>query len=276
VNSAIRLQNVCVQRDGASILENITADFPRGGVTAIIGPNGAGKSTLLAAMLGLIPSKGVIEFLPNGRTNGHARPRIGYVPQRLDFDREAPISVLDFLVMGQQRRPLWFGVRRKARETAVASLRNVQAEKLLNSPLGRLSGGELQRVQLALALQNDPDLVLLDEPVSGVDMAGEQLFCDLLEGIQREHAQGHGHRVTVVMVSHDLEVVSRHASQVLCLKKSVQFCGPPRQVLTSDNLVRAYGPHMGVCRHVLVDDPSSAVPVELRLPERPAQGIGRE
>src|SRR5207248_138914 len=155
--TAIALDAVSVVRDGVRILEDVTAAIPRGSVTALIGPNGAGKSTLLTAMLGLLPCQGTVRFTAvDGRP-----PRVGYVPQRLDFDRAAPITVLDFLAMGRQRRPLWFGVRRDVRERALETLRLVDAENLIASRLGRLSGGELQRVQLALALQDDPDVLLM-------------------------------------------------------------------------------------------------------------------
>jgi zinc transport system ATP-binding protein len=255
---AVRLDDVCVTRDGVCILHRVKAAFPEGRVTAIIGPNGAGKSTLLHAMLGLAPCIGKIEFLTN---NG--RPRIGYVPQRLDFDRQAPISVLDFLSLTQQRRPLWLGIAGHAKKKAIHALSKVQAEDLLHSPLGKLSGGELQRVQLALALMNDPDLVFLDEPISGIDMAGEKLFCDLLEAIQQSSANK---RLTVVLVSHDLEVVAKHASHVVCLKKAVLFEGSPRQVFTEENLKRAYGLHMGMCRHILEEAPAHGVPIQIVAP----------
>jgi zinc transport system ATP-binding protein len=255
---AVRLDDVCVTRDSVCILHRVKAAFPEGKVSAIIGPNGGGKTTLLNAMLGLAPCIGRVEYLC---CNG--RPRIGYVPQRLDFDRQAPISVLDFLALNQQRRPLWLGIAGHARNKASAALARVQAEDLIYSPLGKLSGGELQRVQLALALMNDPDLVFLDEPISGIDMAGEKLFCDLLETIQQTSS---GKRLTVVMVSHDLEVVAKHAAHVVCLKKAVLFEGPPRQVFTEDNLKRAYGLHMGMCRHILEEAPAHGVPIQINPP----------
>jgi zinc transport system ATP-binding protein len=252
---AVRLDEVCVTRDGVCILHRVKAEIPEGRVTAIIGPNGAGKSTLLHAMLGLAPCIGKVEFLcANGK------PKIGYVPQRLDFDRQAPISVLDFLSLTQQRRPLWLGIAKHSREKALKSLARVQAEDLIHSPLGKLSGGELQRVQLALALMHDPDLVFLDEPISGIDMAGEKLFCDLLEAIQQSSG---GKRLTVVLVSHDLEVVAKHCSHVICLKKAVLFEGPPRQVFTEENLKRAYGLHMGMCRHIVEEAPAHGVPIQI-------------
>jgi zinc transport system ATP-binding protein len=244
VSLAVRLRDVSVKRDGNSILESITANFPAGAVTAIVGPNGGGKSTLIHAMLGLAQCSGEVRF---DLACGH-RPRVGYVPQRLDFDRAAPISVMDFMAMGRQTLPLWFGVRRKVRERARTALDLVHAHGLEDRPLGKLSGGELQRVKLAFALQDRPELVVLDEPVAGVDPAGEEVFCDLLEHIQRSQV---GCPLTIVMVSHDLTTVKRHAAQVLGLRKTVQFFGPPDEVLTHANLARAYGPSLGLCRHLV-------------------------
>ncbi|QDU60188.1 Zinc import ATP-binding protein ZnuC [Planctomycetes bacterium Pan216] len=226
--AAITLENVSVRQQGVRILESVTTQIPARQVTAIIGPNGGGKTTLLRAILRLIPFSGSISFTePNAR--------IGYVPQRLEFDRGAPITVRDFLVMPRQRVPLWFGVSRQRRERAVEFLRQVRAEHLLMRPLGKLSGGELQRVQLAQALQEEPSIVLLDEPVSGVDVAGEQLFCELLEQVSQVR------RLTMIMVTHDLAVVSRYASHVICINRRVQREGHPREVVTADSLATIYG-----------------------------------
>ena len=255
MDAAVRLAGVTVRREGRVVLENVTAEFLRGAVTAVIGPNGAGKTTLLNAMLGLVPSEGRIELTGEG---GRA-PRIGYVPQRLDFDRAAPITVLDFMALRAQRLPLWFGIRRQVRRDAEEALDTVRARELAGRPLGRLSGGELQRVLLAHALLRHPEILFLDEPVSGVDIAGEQLFCDLLEAVQRREG---GRPLTVVMVSHDMEVVFKHAADVLCLKRTVQFQGPPQRTFTRENLVRAYGNHLGMCRHIVEDGPAM-VPILL-------------
>jgi zinc transport system ATP-binding protein len=240
VSDAIRYENVTVKRDKLTVLERVTASVPHGSVTAIIGPNGAGKTTLLLATLRLIRYSGTIAL---ARRSGPGAPRIGYVPQRIDFDRGAPITVLDFLTMGVQRRPVWFGVSPSIRERCRESLRRVGAAELIHRPLGKLSGGELQRVQLALALDGEPEIVLLDEPVSGVDIVGERLFCDMLEQLQCES------RFTMVMVSHDLSVVSRHATHVICLNQRVQCAGPTPEVLSAENLAAIYGPHMGLYDH---------------------------
>lgn len=234
---AVVFDCVSVCRSGVSILEEISATVPRGGCTAIVGPNGAGKTTLLMAVLGTIPFTGSIRMPPLGQT---APQRIGYVPQQLAFDRGMPMTVRDFLVMGLQRRPLWLGAKRASRERARELLAAVQAETLEGRMLGVLSGGELQRVLLALALEQDPQLLVLDEPASGVDVQGGQLFCELLERLRL--ASG----FTQLMVSHDLATVTHHATHVIMLNRRVVAEGSPQTVFTPANLGAVFGLHMGL------------------------------
>ncbi len=234
---AVAFEDVSVRLDGVPILEGVTASAPRGGSTAVVGPNGAGKTTLLMALLRQAPFTGAIR-IADGREG--KEPRIGYVPQRLQFDRGLPMTALDFLVMGLQRRPLWLGTKRVHRERAEHLLADVRGETLGNRMLGVLSGGELQRVLLALALAQAPDLLVLDEPASGIDVHGGQLFCELLERLSRERG------FTQLMVSHDLATVTHHATHVVLLNRRVIAAGPPREVLTPENLAAVFGMHMGL------------------------------
>ena len=234
---AATFSGVSVAFEGVSILDAVTATVPRGGCTAVVGPNGAGKTTLLMALLGQVPVQGEVRIapLPDGRA-----PRIGYVPQRLQFDRGLPLTVGDFLVMGMQRSPLWWGIRSRHRTAARELLRAVRAESLERRRLGALSGGERQRVLLALALQRDPDLLVLDEPAAGVDVQGGYLFCELLERLRRERG------FTELMVSHDLGTVAFHATHVILLNRRAVAEGPPGDVLTGPNLMAVFGAHMGL------------------------------
>lgn len=234
---AIIFENVSVTLGGVSILESVQAVVPRGSCTAIIGPNGAGKTTLIQALLGRVPFAGSIRM---AEANDHVQPRIGYVPQRLDFDRGLPLTVLELLVLDQQRLPLWFGVRRKFRDQAMAILAEVKAEALAHRRLGALSGGELQRVLLALALERAPDLLVLDEPSAGVDVQGEHLLCELLEHLRQQHG------FTQMMVSHDLSLVTAHATHVICLNHRVLGQGRPTEVLTWKVLEATFGLHRGL------------------------------
>jgi len=237
---ALRLHNVSVTLSGVPVLTGVTCTPAAGVINAVIGPNGAGKTTLLRAILGLVPYTGVIEI---GRRSDGRPLKLGYVPQRLDFDRGMPISVMDFLCLGLQRRPVWLGHRRKARLLAGECLDRVGGRAWPDRRLGVLSGGELQRVLLAAALTTRPDVLLLDEPVAGVDVAGEELFCDLLAALQAEG------RYTMLLVSHDLSIVTRHARYVICLNQTVQCQGPAVETLNAENLRALYRHDVALYAH---------------------------
>jgi zinc transport system ATP-binding protein len=237
---ALRLRNVSVALGGATILSDVSFEPAVGRLNAIIGPNGAGKTTLLRAILGLVSYTGTIE---RGRAADGRPFRIGYVPQRLDFDRGMPLSVLDFLCSGLQRRPLWLGHKRNARRIAAQVLERVGGAGWQVRPIGRLSGGELQRVLLAMALADEPDILLLDEPVAGVDIAGEELFCDLLGSLQHE-----GH-YTMLLVSHDLSIVTQHAQYTVCLNQKIHCQGATVETLTAENLRALYKQDVALYGH---------------------------
>jgi len=235
--SAVAFENVSVTLQGIDILKSVTAHVPFGSWTAVVGPNGAGKTSLILALLGQIPISGAVHIA--GKADGH-RMRVGYVPQRLSFDRGMPLTVMEFLVMGLQRVPLWFGAGKHYQARARELLEAVHAGYLAKRRLGALSGGELQRVLLGLALEQEPQLLVLDEPASGVDIRGEQIFCKLLETLHK--ARG----FTQLVVSHDLSMVTAHATHVICLNHGVTGEGPPREVLTPKVLAATFGPHMGL------------------------------
>ncbi len=237
---AVILDDVSVTLGGRVILDNLNASIEKGVLTAVMGPNGAGKTTLLHAILGLLPYKGNIYF---GREGNSRRPTIGYVPQRLDLDRGSPITVRDFLCSVLTHKPLWFGVSRRTEQRTLAALERLGMAAIFHSPMGKLSGGETQRVLLAQALLANPAVLLLDEPAAAVDIAGEALFCDILDEVSREAA------ITTLLVSHDLSVVTTHAKNVLCLNKNIICHGPVAQVMTDDNLKRVFSPHAQVFTH---------------------------
>ncbi len=234
---AVAFDNVTVAIGGNLILDGVTAVVPKGSCTAVVGPNGAGKTTLLLTLLGEIPHKGKIRIASGAEG---IQPKIGYVPQRLEFDRGMPITVLEFMSMGRQRAPFWFGVRSRNRRRVQKLLAAVKAEYVLHRKLGALSSGEMKRVLLALALDMNPDLLVLDEPAAGVDFQGEYVFCELLETLRRERG------FTLLMVSHDLATVTHHASHVICLNHKVAAEGHPKEVLTSDTLTAIFGMHKGL------------------------------
>jgi len=234
---AVSFESVSVDIGGVPILDSVDAKVPRGGCTAIVGPNGAGKTTLVMSLLGEVSYSGAIRVA--GGRDGRA-PKLGYVPQRLSFDRDMPLTVMEFLCAGAQRTPFWFGVRRKFRDAVMPLLESVECAHLERRPLGALSGGELQRALLALAISQDPDILILDEPAAGVDLKGEQVCCMLLEKFRKERG------FTQLMVSHDLATVEAHATHVICLNKRVYASGLAKDVLVPQVLSATFGLHMGV------------------------------
>ena len=233
---AVTFSNVSVTIGENSILEDITAFVPKGSCTAIVGPNGAGKTTLLLALLENIPYKGKIEIC----RKGGKKPKIGYVPQNFSFDRDLPVTVLEFMTMGIQKKPLWLGAGKEQRIKAIELLSYVKSENLVGKKLGVLSGGEIQRVLLALALQQQPEIIILDEPTSGVDPGGGILFCELLDELRLRHG------FTQLMVNHDLVTVTHHADHVICLNRKIIAQGSPREVLVPETLSAIFGLHMGL------------------------------
>ena len=225
---AVALHNVTAVLGGNRVLDDVSLSVSAGGNTVLIGPNGAGKTTLLLALLGRVPFRGAISF------GGGAPPRIGYVPQRMNFDAGLPVTVLEFTCLNWRRLPLWFGVGRRNRERALEVLDLVGAAGLLQRRLGALSGGELRRVLLASALARRPELLILDEPTSGVDFKGESMFHDLLDRLRRENG------FTQVMVCHNLALVRRHATRVVCLNRAVVAEGTPGDALTPAVLTRTF------------------------------------
>lgn len=233
---AVRLDGACVRAGDVEVLKHVTFTLPAGRFLAVIGPNGAGKSTLVRLLLGLIhPNRGSAEVF--GGVPGRAPERIGYVPQLKSFDRSFPATALELVVSGVRRS--WPGrATRHETQAATAALGRVGAPHLARRSLARLSGGELQRTFLARALVRGPDLLLLDEPATGVDVLAEHDLYELLEAHQA--ATG----ATVLMVTHDLSAARHHASDVLVLNRSVHGFGPPEEALQAHCLERAYG-HVG-------------------------------
>jgi zinc transport system ATP-binding protein len=223
----LKVEQLSVQYGDQPVLQDIALTIRRGDFACLIGPNGAGKSTLLKAIAGLIP-------VASGKVISHAR-QIGYVPQQLPLDPDLPITVAEFLSLKLTRSRFWFGAGRKAKERIHQQLSEIGAAHLLDRRLGRLSGGEFQRVLVAYALLNDPDLLLLDEPLTGVDIRGGLSFDGLLH-----HLHDHK-RIAILMVSHDLHLVEHLSDVVYCINRDLCCHGAPREVLKAENLSKAYG-----------------------------------
>ena len=242
---ALQVENLCVKADNRHLIENITFSVEEGRIVAIIGPNGAGKTTLIKAILGLIPYEtGTVSLFGRPFKNNHSHVRVGYVPQRLEFDRTIPLTVSELL--GFTVPPLYlvpFMKRGGAREHIDGLLKTVGALELAQRSIGSLSGGELQRVMIAKAIVNDPKILFLDEPASGVDIEGQERFHDLIKRLNREKG------LTVILISHDLNVVYRFADNVLCLNRKLICTGRPEETLTDEVIKSMYGEMMGAYIH---------------------------
>jgi zinc transport system ATP-binding protein len=230
-----QIENLEVTLGHQRVLENITLHLHCGELTTLVGPNGAGKSTLLKALLGEVRHGGTIHFLP---VAGHGRedaPVIGYLPQQLEFDRFSPVNVHDLFAMAASRWPVALRYSRRLRRAALESLRYVEAEHLVDRRLGQLSGGELQRVLLALSLTPVPNLLLLDEPVSGVDVAGRELFYRTVSDLRRRFD------LSILMVSHDLAGVTTISDRIVFLNRRIVCLGRPAEVIANRELRRTFG-----------------------------------
>jgi len=216
------LRDVGVRRGREVLLAGVSFAVRRGSIHVVVGPNGAGKSTLLAAILGQIPFSGSIVAAFRGAG------RIGYLPQSFAVDRTLPVTVTDFLALARQRRPVCFGVERSARQRIETLLSRVGLSGLGERPLSVLSGGELRRVLLANAIDPSPELLLLDEPASGLDEVAIGRMEQILLALQREAG------LSILMVSHDLAQVRRLADRVTLLNRRVERDGPPAEVMTAD------------------------------------------
>ena len=214
-------------------LKDVSLHIHCGELTALIGTNGAGKTTLLRALLGQIDYKGTIRHLSSdGRPA--ADLRTGYVPQQLEFDRSSPVTVMDFMAGALSRRPVFLGVSRKTRARVMTALARTHCEALCDRAMGALSGGELQRVLLALALTPQPDLLILDEPVSGVDQNGLESFYQTVDELK------HKNHMAILLVSHDLSVVERYADRVVLMQGTVVKQGVPEVVFDSPEFEQVF------------------------------------
>ncbi len=230
----LKIEHITVRAGDALLLEDVNLHAHCGELTAVIGRNGAGKSTLLKAILGEIPCEGRVTFSGHSGSPVSGRPRVGYVPQSLNLDPGSPATVYDLALAFTSGWPAFLPRRRKEEERLREHFSRFDADALLDKLVGRLSGGELQRVLLAVATRPHPDLLILDEPVSGVDNEGLRRFYEMLEQLRRTDD------MVILLVSHDLDYVSRHADRVVLLDRSVQAAGTPEQVFSSPAFAAAF------------------------------------
>ena len=228
----LRVENVSVKIGADRILQDMNLHVHCGEMVALIGPNGAGKSTFLKAILGQQEYEGVIAFSEPGQRS--KKPRIGYVPQSPGFDPSDPVSVADLFACCMSKRPAFLGLGKTMHNTIVECLERVHGEDLIHKRVGTLSGGELQRVLLALALEPMPNILILDEPLSGVDVEGMETLMDMLDEIRKEYD------LSILMTTHDFSMLSRYADQVVLIDHGIKAQGSPETVLQSEAFRQAF------------------------------------
>jgi zinc transport system ATP-binding protein len=208
----IKLDEVFFTYQDSIVLENVSLEIFPGEFVAIIGPNGGGKTTLLKLILGFLkPFLGKVEVFGSVQKNNHAIP-IAYVPQTTRFDRQFPISVMEVVLSGCLSHLPWYGrFHRTEQEAAAAALEKVGLSDFQQTPFGKLSGGQAQRVLIARALVSNPQLLLLDEPTASVDSQAEAEIYAILQKL-------HG-SMTILMVTHDLKAAVSQVDRVLCIQR---------------------------------------------------------
>jgi ABC-type Mn2+/Zn2+ transport system ATPase subunit len=234
---AVELENVTVAFGRTVALQDVSLHVRRGEFVGIVGPNGSGKTTLLRTVLGLVrPVRGEVRVLgtPVDRL-GAVRQRLGYVPQLASIDPRFPVHVLDVVLMGRYGQiGLFHRPSAADRRAAQAALARVGMADLAERQIGQLSGGQRQRVLIARALAVEPQILLLDEPATGVDPVTSSSLYELLNQL---HEEG----ITIMMVSHDVGVVSQYVDQVACLNCRLVVHGRPEEVLTTEVVEGCYG-----------------------------------
>jgi len=222
----LKLSDLSVRFGNQKVLDNVSFSVKRDDTLAIIGPNGAGKSVLFRAILNLIPYTGEVRWADN--------VKIGYVPQRLSVQKDLPLTVLEFLKLKENN---FLKIEKVLKSVGVSN------ENILKNRLGDLSGGETQRILIANALLGSPQVLLFDEPTSGVDIVGEETIYGLIERLKKEVD------LTIIFISHELDIVYKHATNVLCLNKEKICYGVPHEVIDKVTLDKMYGEDVKIYKH---------------------------
>lgn len=235
-----KIEHLNVKSNNETILNDVNLQIHCGELTAIVGRNGAGKTTFLRALLDEIPHTGTIIYergtSPSGlKIKATKKPVFGYVPQKLAISQGSPVSVEDLVLSCITNYPVWLPRRRKDKERVIKILATTNAEKLVNKKAGDLSGGEIQRVMLALAINPLPDILILDEPVSGVDRNGLKDFYSLVSTLR------HNYDITILLVSHDLDLVAEHADRVVFIDRGIAADGTPEDVYSDPKFIETFG-----------------------------------
>ena len=227
-----KIKNISFKAGSQVILDDVSLHIHCGSLTVIIGKNGAGKSTLLRALLGEIKHDGTIEF--KSKKDGERNIKIGYVPQKLNVEN-SPMTVYDMAGSLCSNKPVFIKKDKKVYDDIKIHLKEFGAEDLIDSKVSRLSGGELQRVMMAIATMPYPDLLILDEPISGMDKNGKEQFYSQIDRLKTNHD------LAVILVSHDFEYLKKYADKVVMLDKKVVSEGTPEEVFNSKVFKETFG-----------------------------------
>jgi ABC-type Mn2+/Zn2+ transport system ATPase subunit len=230
----LELENVSAAYNGRPVLRDLTLQVPHGGQVAVVGPNGAGKSTLFKVLVGLLPLRAG-RILIHGRALGSHLDCVAYVPQREEVDWRFPVTVSDVVMMGRFGKQGW--LKRPGRDDQAIVMRSLEQmgiAGLAKHSISELSGGQQQRVFLARALAQEPHILLMDEPFTGVDVSTQESTLMLLEQLQQQ-------QVTVMVSTHDLTMAMQRFDQILLLNKSLIAYGAAGQVFTAENLQKTFG-----------------------------------
>lgn len=231
---SVKIEHLSVTRGTQEILDDVNLEVKHGEITAIIGRNGAGKTTLLKAIMNRIPHTGTVTYY-NSLGKKISQPKIGYVPQSLSFDRGTPLMVSDLFCANSGIMPVWFKHKKEKLAHAKEMLAHVGAEKLINKPLGKISGGELQRVLLAFALDPMPDILILDEPVSALDRRGISSFYDLVTSLRSEY------HMPVLLVSHDLGHVTKYCTRAALVDGTIVVIDTAKNIVKHKEVREVFG-----------------------------------
>ena len=230
----IKVKDFGVKIGGDTIIENVNLHIHCGQLTTIIGKNGAGKTTLMKALLNEVKHEGHIEF-KDIKTNAVGNLRVGYVPQHLNIPKNTPTSVYDLFASYISNVPVFLWKSKRVYKKVKEQLRKFKAEDLIDKTVCDLSGGELQRVLLSLATYETPNLLILDEPVSGMDHNGMELFYHNIDKLKREYD------LAVILISHDLEYVAKYSDRVVLLNRTIITDGTPDEVFQSAEFKETFG-----------------------------------
>ncbi len=227
--NVLEVEHLSVSFGENDVVRDLSFNVAEGSALAIIGPNGSGKTVLLKALIGSVAHRGTIRWAPG--------VRVGYVPQKLDIERDLPITGQDFL-----RAKAVISGAAGAEVERVLGLVNLESQ-IAAKPIGTLSGGQFQRLLLAFALLAHPNVLLFDEPTAGVDEPGEERLYETIHRLQQEE------RMTLLLISHELSLVFRYATSVLCLGRDRPCFGAPEEILTPETIAEVYGTPVKYHRH---------------------------